>query len=576
MAETCSNPLYLKWIKEWLELEEKRNSKGANTYKKAYKSMQTCPFPLTHPSEAQLLEGIGEKIVKRLTEALEDHCKAANLPMPKRPKGKKRALLPDADGHDGSASPSPPKKKRTTKPKAYVPAFRSGGYALIIALSTLDPEAPLGLTKQETIARAELYCDASFTAPSHANKYYTAWDSMKTLINKQLVLEKRPAKRYELTDEGWEVARRINAEKDGTLDEYLGRERNGIDADDGDLVMSPGRASTRATESPQEKATTIIPDGTSSSSLPEFSPIILPPGTFTVELVIDNREVRAKDDREYIQTEIKKRGVTPIVRALALGDFLWVAKCNNPALLPALGVEGEEVVLDYIVERKRLDDLIGSIKDGRFHEQKFRLRKSGVKNVVYLIEETTLMGDKYEQAVESAIAGTQVVDGFFVRKTQKTDDSIRYLARMTVMLKEMYEAKPLHLMPTKVITTQNYLPLLSHLREKQPGTNYHVTYPAFASLASKAENLTLRDVFLKMIMCTKGVTGEKAIEIQKRWKTPRELMEAYDACGGGEEGRKKKIELVSKQMSHFVGRKKIAKAVSFKIAEVWGDVMPEN
>lgn len=31
---------------------------------------------------------------------------------------------------------------------------------------------------------------------------------------------------------------------------------------------------------------------------------------------------------------------------------------------------GRELVLDYIVERKRMDDLCGSIIDGRFREQK--------------------------------------------------------------------------------------------------------------------------------------------------------------------------------------------------------------
>ena len=29
-----------------------------------------------------------------------------------------------------------------------------------------------------------------------------------------------------------------------------------------------------------------------------------------------------------------------------------------------------EIVLEYVVERKRMDDLAGSIIDGRFHEQK--------------------------------------------------------------------------------------------------------------------------------------------------------------------------------------------------------------
>ncbi len=104
--------------------------------------------------------------------------------------------------------------------------------------------------------------------------------------------------------------------------------------------------------------------------LPKFQPIRLKPGTFTVELVLDNREIRAKTDRDYIQDELRKKGVNPIMRSLELGDAFWVAKCTDPATLRAHGEEGDEVALDWIVERKRLDDLVGSIKDGRFHEQK--------------------------------------------------------------------------------------------------------------------------------------------------------------------------------------------------------------
>ena len=84
--------------------------------------------------------------------------------------------------------------------------------------------------------------------------------------------------------------------------------------------------------------------------------------------------------------------------------------------------------------------------------------------------------------------------------------------------------------------------------------------------------MTLRDVYLKMLMCTRGVTGEKALEIQKRWKTPRDFIEAYEKCGGGDQGRKRKIELVSNEMGNLVGRKKVAKVLSGKIAEVWGGI----
>lgn len=40
--------------------------------------------------------------------------------------------------------------------------------------------------------------------------------------------------------------------------------------------------------------------------------------------------------------------------------------CTGCLVLP----KSREAVLEYIVERKRMDDLAGSIMDGRFNEQK--------------------------------------------------------------------------------------------------------------------------------------------------------------------------------------------------------------
>jgi crossover junction endonuclease MUS81 len=166
-----------------------------------------------------------------------------------------------------------------------------------------------------------------------------------------------------------------------------------------------------------------------------------------------------------------------------------------------------------------------------------------------------------------------VVNGYFLKRTQKMDETIRYLASMTRMLKKVYEDKPLHVIPTKVITAKNYLPLLTQLREKQPTVSHHISYPAFASLASKSDLMTLRDLYLKMLMCTKGVTGEKAIEIQKMWKTPYAFVQAFRDCGQpGEAGKNVRGQLVADRLEHLVGRKRIPKAVSQKIAEVWGEL----
>lgn len=259
---------------------------------------------------------------------------------------------------------------------------------------------------------------------------------------------------------------------------------------------------------------------------------------------------------------------------------MWVAKFKDPTFLSRHGEEGDEVMLDWIVERKRLDDLVGSIKDGRFHEQKFRLRRSGIKNVIYLIEEFNVTYDpntssaaKYQEMVASAIASTQVVNGYFVKKTKNIDDSIRYLARMTSLLRRMYESPspsestPFALIPTRHISSsQSYLTILDHLRSKNPSTSYGVTFSTFSAVTSKSDVLALRDVFLKMLMCTRGVTGDKALEIQRRWETPRALVEAFEALDPAD-----KENMVSERMKTMVGRKKVAKALSKKIAEVWGE-----
>ena len=551
------------------------------------------------------------------------------------------------------------------------------------------PEESLqSLSKKELIELAQPHCESSFTVPSESGKFYTAWNSMTTLVNKDLVQEKgRPLRKYALTEDGWEVARRIksvqarevkgsatNRHKDrqgcdvpeepgsegqngGSIDRFIdlesvfeedgasrpvptspvsanttrrperksspsGQRLGGAPTDkygtfsrsknkeppvamdrnvvellsspesgspakmplhptifDHDSRSSPSRSASISLQPPPTilQATNKLPVPQAPSSddpftVPAFEPIRLAPGTFTVHLVLDNREVRTKDDRDYISEELTKKGSKPLVRPLELGDFFWVAKCHDPDLLSRHGEEGSEICLDWIVERKRLDDLVGSITDGRFQEQKFRLRKSGVKNVIYLIEEFSLSTEKstkFHEAIQSAIASTQVVNGYFVKRTIKLDETIRYLARMTKILKSQYESKPLYLIPTKALTPTTYLPLLSHLRTNlsHVDKSYHITYPSFASLSSKSDTLTLRDVFLKMLMCTRGISGDKALAIQKHWGTPRAFMEAFEGCTT----QKEREAMIETRLGGMVGRAKIKGVLGAKVAGVWGD-----
>ena len=639
------------------------------------------------PTDCPRPRSLEEKVVVNLRRV--SHCVLIKT-------GRKRLSTEDLAGGE---EPAPAKKLR--RPKTYIPSLRSGAYALILALSATPEESLNSLTKKQVIDLAQPHCDSSFTVPSEAGKFYTAWNSMKTLVDKDLVQEKgRPLRKYALTDEGWDVARKIKAaqgddagskaatkvstappnsnhgapetstvggrafdifqdiEDDenmvphiqpvkfresspkvlepkpnpagqrlgGEYTDKFGTSKKSRERDKPvpsltnivDLLSSPepdipcatssfGQDSKSFTLAPNPKSSAKAPKTSLSNhphpppistirssdqvpkeaqrtqttakqhktaSLPTFTPIELPPSTFTIRLVLDNREVRTASDRTYIHDALANLGTPPIVRPLELGDFFWVATLTpeGQRLLAHNSEEGTEIALDWIVERKRLDDLVGSITDGRFAEQKFRLRKSGVRNVIYLIEEFSLSSErltKFHDAIQSAIASTQVVNGYFVKRTQKLDETIRYLARMTRMLKSRYESRSLFVIPTSVLTPTTYLPLLNHLRTDPAHRDrtYNITYPSFASLSSKSDTLTLRDVFLKMLMCTRGISGDKALAIQKIWDTPRAFIEAFEGC----KTQKERDTMIETKLGGMVGRAKIKGILGAKVAAVWGE-----
>merc|ERR1719234_1984744 len=118
-----------------------------------------------------------------------------------------------------------------------------------------------------------------------------------------------------------------------------------------------------------------------------------------------------------------------------------------------------EVVLDFIVERKRMDDLASSIIDGRFREQKHRMKQSGLGNAVYLIEE---YGHKHlnlhhpnmpEASLRQAISNVQIIDDFHVVHCKDPKDVVGYLSLMTRYLRERYAGKTLHAVPHAAFTS---------------------------------------------------------------------------------------------------------------------------
>jgi crossover junction endonuclease MUS81 len=89
-------------------------------------------------------------------------------------------------------------------------------------------------------------------------------------------------------------------------------------------------------------------------------------------------------------------------------------------------------VLDYVVERKKADDLVSSIFDGRYKDQKYRLRNSGFGNVYYLYEgHLTGQNAKSEREAASALLRTRVKDEFRVVRVKSITESVKFLSFLT-------------------------------------------------------------------------------------------------------------------------------------------------
>lgn len=102
-----------------------------------------------------------------------------------------------------------------------------------------------------------------------------------------------------------------------------------------------------------------------STEFVPFTPTILRSHEYEIKLILDIRE---RDTNQVgLFDSLRKRNLPVEQKCLSIGDLGWIARRKDTC---KRGDEFDEVWLDCVLERKRLDDLKSSIKDGRFHEQK--------------------------------------------------------------------------------------------------------------------------------------------------------------------------------------------------------------
>ncbi|SCV74297.1 BQ2448_6729 [Microbotryum intermedium] len=250
-----------------------------------------------------------------------------------------------------------------------------------------------------------------------------------------------------------------------------------------------------------------------------FSAKVLLAGTFRVMLVIDSREVglSMRGKRTEMINSLEKETVPCDRRMLPLGDMIWVARPINSLDQPT----GEDdVVLDAIVERKRLDDLCHSIIDGRYVSQKIRLKDSAISHRIYLIEKY----DDKTQSIWTCKSQLQINDGFYVHESGSFKDTITYLKMQTQIMREQYESQDLLVIPDTSIDRPTYLSMQRHLQTTSPAYRYLTTYRAFEELNKADAALTLRSQWARMLSGVSGMSAEKTVQFISRWSTPMQFF----------------------------------------------------
>ncbi|KAJ2833247.1 Crossover junction endonuclease mus81 [Coemansia erecta] len=564
----CANPLFFKWVSEWYEVARASNAKTQHTLKKACVSLQRYPLLLENAQDAVQLQGIGPGIADRLVKKLASWRKEQGIAEP-------AAVVSEAAS--GSANPETSTSTRQKTQRLYVPRYRSGAFALLIGLlKTYCLYGPdYFIPKSELVPICEPFADAPFHVggTSHGSGYaqHTAWSGMKTLESKALA-ERQGGVKFCLTEEGVQIAKKVvevlrtrnelsddDSQVFSKLEERsavrAGSSSPGIHSSDfdsvaGDPVQPRAGIMSRSSSAPFTRQS-------SATAHVELDDLMsYPAGSYDVILVVDNREVHSTADRALIERELESQGVRIEVRPLTVGDYLWIARAKPDSAQR----HQPDVVLDFVVERKRMDDLCASIKDGRYREQHARIHATGFTNVFYVVEgnDPDAVSRLGEAAVSSALSRIQVIEGFHLKQPPSFEATLRLLRQLTESLSDVLEC--VYAIPDSLIGLKGFQELKRGIRARFPQAHLAISFDAYDVVSNKSGSLSVGEVYLRMLMTLRGVSADKALSIAGSYPTPQLLIDALEADGG--------VKAIDELVVDGSCRK-IGPVLSKRLAEFW-------
>ncbi|XP_004303068.1 PREDICTED: crossover junction endonuclease MUS81-like [Fragaria vesca subsp. vesca] len=245
--------------------------------------------------------------------------------------------------------------------------------------------------------------------------------------------------------------------------------------------------------------------------------------------VLDDREQLATQisrSRSIIESVISGCKITVQVRRLPVGDGIWIARHKRLQ---------SEYVLDFIVERKNVDDLRCSIRDNRYRDQKLRLLRCGLKKLIYLVE-----GDpnscEAAESIKTACFTTELLEGFDVQRTGNVTETLRKYGYLTEAIFKYYKD-------------------LSEEQLKQAGVC--PPFDEFNKRCQDLDKMTVSDVFAIQLMQVPQVTEEVAIAVLDLYPTVFSLAREYSLLEGDVNAQEEMLRTQSNNVVNAAASKNI-------------------
>lgn len=230
-----ANPLFEKWLKEWLEEAKLKNSNRQHALKNALVSLKKYPLPLQTGKECKILNGFGNTLCILIDKKLDAHNSKADFTSCVN-----LQINPDVT---------------MKNVLIYNPEFQSECFSILVALYTNTNDE--GLTKSHLIQKSQLFCKTTVKCTT----------TIKDLMERELVSKHGKPIKYSLTETGKSTAKTISEKYKKEIQQLCDLQK------DKELHITSTQASI-----------------STKNSNEEYETFILTPRNFEIYLLIDTQE----------------------------------------------------------------------------------------------------------------------------------------------------------------------------------------------------------------------------------------------------------------------------------------------